>query len=83
MIQQHLKKSKSAPIYCLVLLSSIVVLLGCRGNSQLNERLIALDSLLIEHPDSVYHVLEGMKKEVSTQPKSSRMYYENCIFHNR
>lgn len=34
-----------------------------------------LDSLLIEHPDSVYRVLEGMEKESHAQSEASRMYY--------
>lgn len=76
MNQQHPKKSRSSLLYCLISLSSIIMLIGCGGNPQFKEKLIALDSLLIEYPDSVYHVLGDMKEEASTQSESSRMYYE-------
>lgn len=50
-------------------------ILACGGDNSFVVELRHLDSLLIEHPDSVYRVLEGMEKESHAQSEASRMYY--------
>mgnify|MGYP003292008823 CR=1 FL=1 len=59
-------------LYCCAVFSII----ACGGDNSFNVQLRHLDSLLIEHPDSVYQVLEGMENDVHVQPESARMYYE-------
>lgn len=59
-----------------ILLGLAVVAFGACGGNQFKDRLCHLDSLLIEHPDSVLQVLEGMHEEALTQAKGNRMYYE-------
>ena len=55
---------------------AVFSILACGGDSSFMVQLRHLDSLLIEYPDSVYKVLEGMEKESHAQSESSRMYYE-------
>lgn len=71
-----IKKEKNIGFRCLMALSIVVLLLGCSGNSAFRARLIAMDSLLVEHPDSIYRVLCGLEAEVSHQSYADRMYYE-------
>lgn len=71
-----IKKEKNIGFRCLMALSIVVLLLGCSGNSAFRARLIAMDSLLVEHPDSIYKVLCGLEAEVSHQSYADRMYYE-------
>lgn len=50
--------------------------IACGGDNSFMAQLRHLDSLLIEHPDSVYQMLKGMEKEAHAQSESSRMYYD-------
>lgn len=59
-------------LFCCAVFSFI----ACGGDNPFDAKLRHLDSLLIEHPDSVYQVLGGMEKEAHAQSESSRMYYE-------
>lgn len=54
---------------------AVFSILACGGDNSFMVQLRHLDSLLIEHPDSVYQVLEGMEKESRAQSEASRMYY--------
>lgn len=50
--------------------------IACGGDNPFDAKLRHLDSLLIEHPDSVYQLLGGMEKEAHAQSESLRMYYD-------
>lgn len=54
---------------------AVFSIIACGGANPFDAKLRHLDSLLIEHPDSVYQVLEGMEKESHAQSEASRMYY--------
>lgn len=60
----------------ILLCCAVFSILACGGDNPFDSQLRHLDSLLIEHPDSVYQVLEGMEKESRAQSEASRMYYE-------
>jgi len=59
-------------LFCCTVFSFI----ACGGDNPFDAKLRHLDSLLIEHPDSVYQQLGGMEKEAHAQSESSRMYYD-------
>lgn len=60
----------------ILLFLSLITLLGCNRQSQLVARLDALDSLVIDRPDSVSSVLESMQSQMEGETESLRMYYQ-------
>ena len=60
----------------ILLCCAALSVIACGGDNSFMAQLRHLDSLLIEHPDSVYQVLGGMEKEAHAQSESSRMYYD-------
>lgn len=62
--------------YTLYIIIVTLILAGCQGESKYYSRLCALDSVLVQSPDSVYKVLVAEEKEAQQQSRSDRMYYE-------
>lgn len=69
------KNMKYPPVTTVVLLTISFFLLGCRKNSEFKEKLIALDSILVSYPDSVYEELVKMDSCLYGQSYSNQMYY--------
>ena len=69
---------RNATMSCLGTMWVLAVLLlcGCSRTSEFRARLMALDSVLVQHPDSVYDVMVRMETEAHGQSQSDRMYYE-------
>ena len=54
----------------------LAVLTGCADRERVSARLDALDSLVVEHPDSVLSVLESMQGPVEDEKESVRKHYQ-------
>jgi len=65
-------KNKAVSI---VILTLICLLASCTKAGQTASRLIEVDSLLYQNPDSAYQILEGMKKDVTKMPEDLQAYY--------
>ena len=54
----------------------LVVLTGCGERARVSARLDALDTLVIDRPDSVSSVLASMQSQMEGEAEGLRMYYQ-------
>lgn len=61
--------------YIYIWLLSVVLLVGCTGQTSYPEAMKQAESCMDAHPDSAFHLLSAYGDSINTLPDEARMYY--------
>ncbi len=62
--------------YCVVVLMMVLAIASCQENKQANIVFERVKGMMDDHPDSALAILDSMRKESESYPRSQKMRYE-------